>query len=296
MYDELIRRLEEYMGLSGKSQKQVSKETTLSTSVLSQFLKGTYGGNNEEVAKRITQYLELADKRNINVRHVCFNEELGNTKAVLFACNYAHVKKEIALVCGEAGAGKTTALKHYEADNIGVVFVTANSCSSSATAVLNLICGRIGKTVTGRKDRLMSALVSYFKCTERLIIIDEADHLTLPALQAVRNLNDEAGVGIVLSGNDRIYSQMIVGSRSSELQQLKTRIVVRRRVSNKYTIGEFRKIFPGVDDESLSFLIQLSEEESLRTAIKILELAYDLNKTVTPGILRNVKKELTGGA
>lgn len=295
MYKELMQRLTDFMNISGKSQKQISKETTLSTSVISQFLKGTYNGNNEEVAKILTRYLELADKRNFNIKHVSFNTELRNTESVLFACNYAHTRNDITLVCGDAGAGKTTALRYYEDNNVGVVFVTANSCTSSATSILNLICNRIGKTVTGRKDLLMTTLISYFKNTNRLIIIDEADHLTLPALQAVRNLNDEAEIGIVLSGNNKIYNQMIIGSKSSELQQLRTRIIVRRKVVNEYSLDEFKVIFPNINDECLAFLIQLAESESLRTAIKILEIVYDYEEKVTVKTLRKIKKELTEG-
>ena len=70
------------------------------------------------------------------------------------------------------------------------------------------ISEEIGKTVIGRSSTaLMKALVPYFSNTHRLIIIDEADHLTLNALQAIRNLNDEAGIGIVLAGNEKLYMQ-----------------------------------------------------------------------------------------
>ena len=48
--------------------------------------------------------------------------------------------------------------------------------------------------VPGRKAALMNTLVAQLAGTNRLIIIDEADHLSLDALQAVRNLNDLAGV------------------------------------------------------------------------------------------------------
>lgn len=295
MYTQLVNDLMEYMELSGKTQRQVSKETDLSTSVISQFLKGNYGGNNEEVAKILMQYLELAKMRRFSIGHVKFCKELRNTQTVLFACQYAHSRNDIALVCGDAGAGKTTALEYYKNNNVGVVFVTANSCTASATAILSLICTQIGKTFTARKDVLMANLVEHFKDTNKLIIIDEADHLTLSALQAIRNLNDEAKVGIILSGNNKIYSQMVIGSKCSELQQLKTRIIVRRKVINEFTLEEFRKLFPGIDEECLKFLIKLAHSESLRTAIKILEIACDSEDHLNIKALQRVKAELTEG-
>ena len=50
-----------------------------------------------------------------------------------------HRHGDMALVFGDAGAGKTTALEHYANDHTGVVMVTANACTSSAVSVLQMI-------------------------------------------------------------------------------------------------------------------------------------------------------------
>ena len=47
----------DFMERSGKSQRQISRETGLSTSVISQFLNGCYAGDNEEVAKSVPSCL-----------------------------------------------------------------------------------------------------------------------------------------------------------------------------------------------------------------------------------------------
>lgn len=295
MYKNVVQELSDFMELSGKSQQQIAKETTLSASVISQFLNHSYKGNNEEIAKTILKYLEMARLRMSETKHVCFYEDMHNTKAVLFACFHAHRHGDIALVCGDAGAGKTTALEYYADEHPGVVMVTANSCTSSASSVLQMIARKTGKTLAGKKEVLMSLLVDHFKNTGRLIIIDEADHLTMAALQAVRNLNDQAGVGIVLSGNNKIYTQMLQGSKCSELEQLRTRIVLRRMVKNEYDLAEFKEIFPNVPESCLPYLIRLSTDESLRTAIKILELAYDYTDSMDIKTLKMVRMQLTEG-
>lgn len=295
MYEQTIQRLTDYMEISGKTQKQVSKETDHSTAVISQFIKGTYKGNNEEIDRVLNKYLELVERRKFNIDCVRFYDGLKNTTVTNFVCSYAHRNNDIALVCGDAGAGKTTALERYKENNVGVVMVTANSCASSAVAILKMISQKIGKSMNNRKDLLMTELVNYFRDTNRLIIVDEADHLTMAALQALRNLNDEAHIGIVLSGNDKIYNQMVAGPKSSELQQLRSRIPIRRRVTNDYTLDEFRKIFPDVNDECLGYLIQLARKESLRIAIKLLRIAYDDNPSVSIKTLKEVQKELAEG-
>ena len=249
MLAETRTALADFIKQSGKSQRQISKETGLSTSVISQFLNGSYTGDNKEVARTIRQYLTISKQRLNTVSDTQFCPELRNAKDVLFTCLYAHRHNDIALVTGDAGAGKTTTLHHYADTNTGVIFVTATACTTSATAVLGLICKELGQRVPGRKAMLMETLVEQLKGSNRLIIIDEADHLSLDALQAVRNINDLAGVGIVLSGNDKIYRQMLAGRRSYEFDQLRTRIVVRKKVVNDYTIEEMTAIFPGVSQD-----------------------------------------------
>ena len=297
MYQDVVRELLDFMKESGKSQQQVAKEAALSTSVISQFIKQSYKGNNEEVARTILKYLEMARLQNTGTRHTCFYEGMHNTRAVVFACHYAHRHGDISLIFGDAGAGKTTALKLYTEEHPGVVMVTANSCTSSAASVLQMIGSRTGRTLPGKKEAMMSALVDYFKDTGRLVIIDEADHLTMSALQAVRNLNDQAGIGVILSGNTKIYTQLLQGPKCSELQQLRQRIVVRRMVRNEYGLEEFKEIFPDVPGECLPYLVKLANDESLRATVKILELAYEFadTKNISVKILKQVKMQLTEG-
>lgn len=293
------QELASFMEQSGKSQRQVAKETGLSTSVISQFLDGTYSGNNKKVSLTISQYLEIGEKRLEEVKGTSLYMELYNTKEVLYACKYAHIKNDIALVAGDAGAGKTTALEYYKNHNAGVIMVTANSCTTSATAILKLIGEQIGKQIDYRRTALMNELVAQLKGSSRLIIIDEADHLTLQALQAVRNLNDQAGVGIILAGNDKIYRQMLTGQKGHEFDQIRTRIIVRKRVENNYTVEEMQHIFPGAPENCLSFLIRLANYESLRTAVKLYEIALEFSKAKKEGIslkaLKDTQKQLFGG-
>lgn len=290
--------LAEFMEHSRKSQRQISRETGLSTSVISQFLNGSYTGDNEDVAKTINQYLTVGKERLNNVSEVRFYPELYNTKEVLFTCFYAHRHNDLALVSGDAGAGKTTALHHYAETNTGVIFVTANACTTTATAILGLICHQVGRQVPGRKAMLMNTLVEQLTGSNRLIIIDEADHLSLDALQAVRNLNDLAGVGIVLSGNDKIYRQMLAGRRSYEFDQLRTRIVVRKKVFNDYTVDEMKAIFPGLNQECTGYLLKLAHAESLRTAKKLYDVAQEFaaaqHTALTVKHLRDTQKQLLG--
>ncbi len=291
MYDEERQALNEFMKKAKKSQKQVSKEMGLSTAVISQFLNNSYTGDNQVVAKAINQYLAVGKQRLNSVLTAQFYKELYNTKEALFAVNYAHKRCDIVLVSGDSGAGKTTALKYYAENNVGVIFVTANSCTSSASAILSLICAKLKLQISNKRNELMKTLTTFLTGSKRLIIIDEADHLTLNALQAVRNLNDDAGVGIVLSGNDKIYRQMLTSKKGYEFDQIRNRIIVRKRVINEYTVEEIKSIFVGLDDECTAYLLAIANNESLRTARKLFEIALEYANLKQQSLSFNVLKE-----
>lgn len=298
MLERARQELLAFMEQSGKPQKQISKELGLSTSVISQFLSGTYTGNNDEVAKDILQYLSVSKGRLNSVQTSFFYENLQNTRSVLFACNYAHTKNDMTLVSGDAGAGKTTALEFYAQNNTGVIMVTANSCTTSPNAILKLICNKISKQTPGNKAAMMELIVKTLTDSNRLLIIDEADHLSLQAMQAIRNINDLAHIGIVLSGNDKIYTQMVQGRRVGEFEQIRTRIIVRQRVHNSFNVEEIKGIFPDLSQECQSFLLTVAERESLRTAIKICDVAMDFSiqkgQKLSAKILRDTQRQLLG--
>ena len=300
MFDQTRQELKAFMDESRKSQSQIAKETGISTSVISQFLRDNYPGDNDEIARALQRYLTVGKERLNTLSRTRFYPQLYNTQEVLFTCNYAHRKNDITLVSGDAGAGKTTALRHYEDTNTGVIFVTANACTRSATAVLSLVCERIGKQVPGRRATLMQTLVELLAGSSRLIIIDEADHLSFDALQAIRNLNDLAHVGIVLSGNDKIYRQMLSGRRSYEFDQLRTRIVIRKKIFNSFRIEEMEAMFPGLDADCIRFLMKLAHAESLRTANKLFEAAAELaaaqSQPLTVRHLKETQNQLFGEA
>lgn len=264
-----------FMASSGKSQRQVAREIGISSAQINQFLADKYEGDSDSTSDKILQYLAVAEKRLNTDKTVVFYPELHNTREALFTCSYAHRNNEIALLCGDAGAGKTEALTYYRDNNPGVILVTANACIQSATAILQLICVELGKQPPYRRNAIMNLLVAQLAGTNRLIIVDEADHLSLQAIQALRSLNDQAHVGVVLSGNNKIYLQMYSPRRGYEFDQIRTRIVVRKKVVNDYTAKEIHGVFPDLGDTETGYLLKLANRESLRTAIKIYRIASD---------------------
>lgn len=285
-----------FISESGNSQHQIAMECGLEDSVLSQFLRNTYPGNMAKVADTLNKYLMLAKER-LNIPETrCFYKGLGNTKVVLAAANLAHRHCGIVLIRGDSGAGKTTALQYYVSQNAGVLFVTADSGTKTASAILSEIAAASGKRMCGNKQRLMKSLVDYLRGTKRLLIIDEADQLTLDALQAVRSLNDKAGIGIVLAGNNKLYQQMVSGVRGGEFDQIRTRILLKPDVRNEYTESEMHGVFPDSDDQYAMVLKGFANKTSLREAAQLYSFAKECAKVqgckVSAAFLKKIMEEI----
>ena len=57
---------------------------------------------------------------------------------------------------------------------------------------------------------------------------------------------------------------MIMGSKCTEFDQIRTRIFVRPKVSNTYTLDEMTHIFPNTETDALKTLLKIAERERPR--------------------------------
>ncbi len=230
---------------------------------------------------------------------VVFNASMHNTQLTLFTANYAYQNGETTLLCGDSGAGKTTALRKFAKDNTDVMYISVNPSCRTPRTIMTAILSKLNQKVTGRENDLYNRLYEYFIDTHiKLIIVDEADNLNSRALQTLRHLNDETGIGLVFSGNDIIHHQMY-GRGSLQYDQLRTRIGSRAKVTNIYTFEEIREVFTEIDDECVRYLMKLACAESLRTAIKCYKVATvycrSKNVSMTSKVIKSTQEQLFNG-
>lgn len=278
---ETRQQLTNYIRTTKRKQSAISKELGLSTGTLSQFLSGNYTGSNEEVARKVSQFLELERQRQCRTPPPSFTREIRNTQLVYSDLNYLRITNRISLIIGAAGSGKTTALKHYANENNGVVYVQADVTKSSPRAALNLIVKAMGSKKCGTSSEMLDTLIDELKDTNRLIIIDEAQHLTERSFDTLRALNDSAGVGLVYAGTPDILNRMY-GRHEADFDQVHSRIGYICKLNNRYSKEDIQHIFGdfNLDKTIIKYLYNVSSKKGgLRTAINIFRLANDIAKT-----------------
>jgi len=271
-------QLSRYIAHEKTSQSQVAKGLDVSKTTVSLFLKGTYTGNNEELSQKIEQYIRMGTARKAVIKVPEVNPSVTNTRNILRMTKIAHMNKDILLIHGPAGCGKTTALKHYAKSNNGVIIVEADVTIKTPRGILMLILSTMGEDTKGTTSVMMQRLISKLDGSDKLLIIDEAQHLGVEAFDAIRAINDKAHVGIVYAGNPEILRRMY-GKQEEELDQLYSRIVYKCELKNSHTQEDISSIYKAFrfNDECLQYLHKISRRKGgLRTMVNQCRIAQNL--------------------
>lgn len=264
-YDPIRDLLREHLNETGKSQAEVAKSIGLSSATLSGFIRGTYAGDMNEVAERIANYLSRQEKRLAAPQEPGF-VETSIASEVLTVAEFTHTRRTIGLVYGDAGIGKTIALAQYAANHPGnVIYLRARVDLKSAGAIVTEIMEKLGKRDYGNRRIEVTTVIQALKGSDRMIIIDEAQRLSYSAIETLRDIHDEAGIGLLLAGNRDIYDRMR-GRKGALFAQLFSRVGMRRYLQCKDVIkDDVQKIFEQggpLDSKCLTYLYNVATQSS----------------------------------
>lgn len=203
----IIDKLNAHMTATGISQNKVASALGISASALSTWLNGTYKGSVDQINERVLEYLETAKARSQDSPAKMPIVETSSFKAVNQFCGLVLRDCELGVLVGNAGFGKTTALKEFVRKHKTSILVEADH-GYTARALFLELCDNLGLDTKGSLHDLLSRVVDRLNDSGRLIIIDEAEHLPYRALELIRRVHDKAGVGIVLAGMPRLQKNL----------------------------------------------------------------------------------------
>jgi DNA transposition AAA+ family ATPase len=261
------------------SQITVAREAGVSPSALNRWLKGTYEGDNAAVEHKVRRWLETthaARSESAALPEAPDYVETPTGGKVVQALGYAQLAGDIAVVYGGAGVGKTTAIRRYAQQAPNVFVATMTPASASVVTALEEICEALSITATGGAAKLHRAIVRRLAGTRGLLVIDEAQHLSVAALDQVRSIHDAVGIGVALVGNEQVYARMAGGNRAAYLDRLYSRIGKRVRVTaaSKADIGALIDAWGIADTACRKDITDIaSRPGALRVLTKVLRLA-----------------------
>lgn len=196
---------------------------------------------------------------------------------ITMAVSFAEAAGDISLIYGDAGLGKTVSLKEYVRLHPDTIYVELKNCDRSTKGVCEKILSCIGREQRGLDRFLVDTITEYLVSSPRLIIIDEAQHLSLRALENIRAVNDATETGIVLCGNPMVYDRMH-GRGQAHFAQLYSRIGIRRHIMEP-SLEDIASIFEAhsLDGAALLYLHKLAlQRGGIRNCVKVLNIALQL--------------------
>jgi len=138
---------------------------------------------------------------------------------------YAQLAQDIVIIYGPAGVSKTKACEQYATTAPAVWHVTMSPATVSVNATLEHIASKTGiRSLLRGGFAMQGQLIARLTGTQGLLIIDEAQHLGVQALDEIRSIHDASKIGVALVGNEIVYSRMTGGNRAPYLDRLFSRI------------------------------------------------------------------------
>lgn len=289
---ELMKRKPELTGSA------IARAIGCSPAVISQYLNDGYPGDVVKLTGRLGDFIRRVEEKERSARVVIPFVPTTTARKVIETVRLSHIDGEITVVYGEAGLGKTIALKQYAKDHSDAVLIEVDP-GYTAKVLLEEICAKLSVNVRGNLHELLEAVINKLQDSGRLLIIDEAELLPYRALEVLRRIHDKTGIGIVLAGMPRLLTNL--KGKRGEFVQLYSRIAFALNLGNSLPEQDVFSIAGSVDldtrdpEEVNKALSEVSKGNTRRLS-KLLKGVAHLsrinNKPVTPAMVREFGKML----
>jgi DNA transposition AAA+ family ATPase len=247
--------------------------------IVSRWLKGANVESQEALETAATQWLERR-QRLLETMAPADREafvETASSEKILSALAYAQTYHDMVSIYGGPGVGKTRTIHWYRSQYDEVWIATATPATAAVVPALEEVAESLGiQDPAGGARRIARQIRAKVRGTAGLLIIDEAQHLSMAAIEELRSIHDVTKVGLALVGNETSYARIASGNRAANFAQINSRLglklFLRRPTKGDVTAvaGHWRV----TDDESLKLLERVSQRPgALRSVVKVLRLA-----------------------
>jgi len=179
-----------------------AEQINYSRSAYARWEDGTYDGDPEPIAAAVRALRDRIEGPE-GLSSVIGFRETATAKRVFAACEKA-LQGELVILIGESGEGKSEALREFvrRASRAGraVPVYCEATVFTSAYALITMLGRALGMEQGRNPDALLRDIAAKLRRTPRILILDEAHYAAEKALEAVRQIRDQSGVGVVLAG------------------------------------------------------------------------------------------------
>lgn len=269
---------------------------SISNSILSQLRRDIYKGNAAKMWEKIATYFE-AKLEAAETYHNNGYVPIRTSEEIIAYIRYCHIKGGVMAITGDAGVGKTMAIRRYMdmyPDN--VVLLTMRNGYRSIKTGLMVLAKALGIKEKGKNIYALCEEISERLKDNMLIIIDEAQHCSLRMIDNLRSFTDEFDgtkktLGLVFIGN-KTTADKFGGSQDSELGQISSRAISNMTYSvDDVSTEDISKLFDDITDTaSVEFMHGITQgPQGIRGAVRVYEVARDNKNTSYDGLVAAAK-------
>lgn len=291
----LFEKLEEKAG----SQSKACALVGITAGVMTPLRKGTYTGDIEKQFERLEQYFTVKEEAERGYQEADFVPTTVSRKVMEYI-RTAQIKGGLLPISGDAGIGKTRAIRQFYKDNpASCIWVTANPCLNTVKPILKRISKHLGVNAKTNDD-MYSEILDKLR-DGMVIVFDEAQHLSIKVIETVRGFSDyfaDRGLtlGIVFVGNSSTINKF-GGKEDAVFEQIANRTIQKPIFRTTDVQKEdILLLYPALEgkDMELDLLLGIAQSrEGLRGANNLYSNTYDLaDGEVTYEALVNMAKHM----
>jgi DNA transposition AAA+ family ATPase len=272
--------------------REVGRAISKSPVTISMWRNDKYKGNNEAVTTAINNFMERYAGR----QRVRKDKFVDTSISELFfdIASVCHNLGRMGMAVGLSGVGKTMAAKEYKRQNKDTILIEAASVVSEK-GILEKLHRAAGGDGRGNKGELFEGICEQLKDSQRLIIVDEAEHLLDKVLEHFRRIYDFTGVGVLYVGLPK-FAAMIINMKR-DFDYIQNRIYVPAKLG-QITVEDARAILqtiiPNVNGHAETFQ-QLSKGRARKMvflAEECLRLMQLNNKELSDSFIHSVDRAM----
>lgn len=214
-------KFRDFLTREGLKAAYVARSLGVSSSQISQWLSGSYRGDTSTLEANLSSFMENYTIKSSQAVESLEILGLDNYLSAMFVAEEALVNREMVALYGIPGSGKSVVAREFVAAHPESVFIEVVP-GIRVDSLLKQIATRLGIGGIRASDELIGAISAEFGRRDGVLVIDEAEHLTVKGLEVLRRIHDFSHVPVVLVGTYGLLKNL-KGS-NGELLQLYSRI------------------------------------------------------------------------